>query len=84
MVMNILRASNLWMVLVTLLSLFLAVATVVSDGVEISGLAVALLSLGVVLAHMSFNLLCCHHYLKSGFARKAEAMPLLACTAILS
>ena len=73
--MSILRASNPLMVMVTLASLFLMIAKAASDGIALAWLDVVLLLLGGGLAHVSFNLFCIFHDLKSGFAARAEAMP---------
>lgn len=75
--MSILRASNPLMVMVTLVSMLLAVVTAISDGMSIAWLDMVLLTLGVAFAHVGFNLLCCSHDLESGFATRAEPMPLL-------
>ena len=82
MAINILRASNPLMVMVTLLSLLLMVATAISEGAEFNLFHVLLLGFGVVLTHVSFNLFCCFHDLKSGFAARAAAMPFSASVAM--
>ncbi len=69
------RASRPIMVLVSIFSVLLALAVAGGHGAAVVPFEAGLLMLGVVLAHVGFNLLCSYHDVISGFASRSAAMP---------
>lgn len=69
------QASRPIMVMVSIFSVLLALAVAHNSGVAVLTFEAALLMLGVLLAHVGFNLRCGYHDIRCHFSSRAASMP---------